>query len=477
MQKMDTITAISTALGKGAIGIIRLSGKKSIPIAEKIFESKKNVKLSKCKSHTAHVGYIKDLGDKRNDFIDEVMITVMHSPNTYTGEDVVEISCHNNRIILEKILDLIIYNGARISRPGEFTERAFLNGKMDLVQAEAVQELISAETKFSEQIALRQLRGSLSKVLNIWRERLVNINADIEVCLDHEDMLEPDKKKLLKEITNFKSEIEKNILLSEQTQKAYYGINIVLAGRPNVGKSSILNAVFKQEKSIVTDFPGTTRDAVSGEIEYKDIKMTLTDTAGLKHEHEFGKDKINDPHVIIEKKGIEKTISHIKESDYIFFIIDLSREIDDNDYKLLDEILKLNTQNIILVGNKSDIKLNSMKNLEKLKKIIKPIGYIEISAKREKNIEAMLDICIKDIFKNSMLHSSDMMIVNSRQKKLLNDTIAGLDKACDLIKEDEPLELVSIETKEALEKIGYVLGMDISEDILESIFSRFCVGK
>ncbi|MFN3966670.1 MAG: tRNA uridine-5-carboxymethylaminomethyl(34) synthesis GTPase MnmE, partial [Endomicrobiia bacterium] len=356
----DTIVAISTPVsGEGGIGIVRLSGSDSISIADKIFFSKNGKKPSEYQTHTVHYGWIKD----EDKIIDEVLLTIMKAPKTYTREDIVEISGHGGPIVLRKILDLCLKNGARLARPGEFTERAFLNGRIDLLQAEAVCELIRSKTNHAASISANQLKGALSEKIKKIKEELINLISNIEVSLDYpEEDLEFISNEKIEDI--LKSSIKKieDILKALKKGSIYKeGIKVCIIGKPNVGKSSLLNALLSDDRSIVSHIPGTTRDIVSETFCIKDIPVTLMDTAGI------GLKKISEDEKYLQELSEEKTKNAISKSDIIIFIVDVSSEITDEDIKIADKLSEENKKTI-LVLNKIDIKTENIeKTLDRLK--------------------------------------------------------------------------------------------------------------
>ncbi len=471
-MKSEVIVAISTALGKGAIGVIRLSGNELFEIIKKFVVFPKNV--DEPESHKLYLAKIVD----GEDFIDDVMFVLMRNPRSYTGEDVAEISAHNNLHILNKILALAIKFGARIAKPGEFTERAFLNGKMDLSQAEAVAEILSAESEFAEKIAAKQLQGRLSDLIANFRGKTLDILSNVEVMLDHDDVFEFNRQKLAQEIRFLNAELEQKISVGRRASRFYQGLKIALVGRPNVGKSSLLNAIVDQEKAIVSDLPGTTRDPVEVEIEHKSIKIKIIDTAGMKTERELASDeqKFSD-FVKIEKLGIRKTKEFIENVDYIFSIFDLSNE-NENFELIFKEVEKQIRENkVIVVGNKKDKK--SEKIYENLKNFADKLGikkFVEISALKKENIECLLDCCINDFLESREIFENSF-VLNVRYEKIFSEIEKSLKTAAENLDSSEALEIVAMDLRRAVDLFGQILGLDVSEEILNRIFSNFCVGK
>jgi tRNA modification GTPase len=506
--KEKTIIAISTALGKGAIGVIKLSGFDVLDIIKNFVFLKNGQKLENIESHKVYLAEVKDL--QNHGIIDEVMFVFMKAPKTYTGEDVVEISCHNNFYILNKILELGKNFGARLAKAGEFTERAFLNGKLDLSQAEAVLDVIHAESNYAENVAQKQLKGGLTKEVSFFRDELLDILKDLEIVLDHDGIMNLDAKKLLDNLQNIRAKLDRKIKLGQRTNKFFHGIKVALIGRPNVGKSSILNSIINKEKAIVSDIPGTTRDPIEVVIEHKKIKIEIVDTAGLKNAEEFESEFENHGmHGELEKKGIIKTKEYLEQADVVFFIIDLSQKVEKYDEILLNELGEyFKDKKIILVGNKKDLcDREILKELEEgdeklplapslkeggqekekekekeyvweIKNRFKVAKFVMISAKSGENIDKLLDFCIDDFLEtNENGESEQNFMVNARHKFVFDDVIASLDLAIDLVNNDEPLEMIAVDIRRVIDLLGEILGLGIDEEILNRIFSNFCVGK
>lgn len=468
---MDTIIAIATALGKGAIGIVRISGTRALDIAQAFVATPHP--LATVPSHTVHHGYLVENGSR----FDDVLITVMRGPSTYTGEDTVEISCHNNILILEKILALGTANGARCARPGEFTERAFLHGKMDLAQAEAVADLIASETQCAEHIAFEQRMGYVSKTVEQWRTMLTDVCADIEAALDHDETPMPDATRIVQTITSLSDEMQQHIQSGMHAATLCTGLTIVFAGKPNVGKSSLFNALIKKEKAIVSSVPGTTRDPIEAHIEFRGMKLVLIDTAGVRQHAE------NEPqsrHHEIEALGIAKTHEHCTAADYVVFILDCAEGIDEHDM-VFAECVK--GKKIILVGNKCDCGIHlDEKKLAALQSLLAPIAYLVVSVRTGEHVENILDACIDnadahDVLATMHARKATTLMVNARHRSLVEQACAFLDDARQRMDHKESWDVVAGAVHDANNRLGEIVGVGITDEVLELIFSRFCVGK
>ncbi|MCE5329396.1 tRNA uridine-5-carboxymethylaminomethyl(34) synthesis GTPase MnmE [bacterium] len=455
----DTIAALATRAGEAAVNIIKISGKESINIAEKIFKSKSNKKICDLRTYKIIYGNIFD----KNKIIDEVLVSVMKAPKSYTREDIVEINCHGGMVAVNKILELIIENGARLAEPGEFTKRAFLNGRIDLSQAEAVIDIINAKTINSLKIAANNLSGSLKNEIKNIRKKLLDIIVEIEASIDfiEEDLEIIPYKKMRKDINEVHENLIELIKSEEKGEIIKNGIKITIAGKPNVGKSSLLNLIVKKEKSIVTHIPGTTRDAID-EIIYMDgIPVTITDTAGIRKSKNY-----------IEKIGVKKSISEIEKADIIIVILDNSKEISDEDIEI---IKKSKEKKVVICINKID-KRSKIKK-EKIEEYIKKENIIEISATKRIGIEK-LEKKIKDLtIGKEKFEIEEKIIINKRQKISIEKAkieIENAQKAFDLkLSEEFPV----IELRAAYNTLGEIIGENTGEDILNGIFRKFCIGK
>ena len=452
----DTIAAISTPKGEGGIGIIRISGDKSFEILSKIFNTKnpnKNLGFYKF-----NYGFIHDKGK----IIDEVMIVRMKAPKTYTCEDVVEINCHGGYFVTEKVLELVLKNGARHAEKGEFTKRAFMNGRIDLSQAEAVMDLIHGKTEKSISLSLDQLRGDLKNKINNFKKSLLDVTAHVNVVLDYpeEGIDDPLPENLRKNLEKVYEEANLLIESYDKGKKIKEGIKTVIVGKPNVGKSTLLNSLLREERAIVTHIPGTTRDIIEEIINIKGIPLVLTDTAGIR--------KTDD---IVENIGVEKSKQLIEKADLILLVLDASEKLEKEDMEVIEKIKENNKKTIVLL-NKIDLerKLDlSSYNLENI---------VEISAKDNIGIEEMEDKIYSYIVEEDVENTSEKLIItNIRHKTALEKTKEAVKNIFETIDTGMPMDLISVDLKEALDSLSEITGEISSEDILEHIFGNFCVGK
>lgn len=457
-MELDTIAAISTPIGEGGIAIIRISGNKAIEIADSLFEGKK--RLVNVNSHTVHYGFIKDT---KNIILDEVLVTVMRAPKTFTKEDVVEVNCHGGIIVVSKVFTTIMENGARMAEPGEFTKRAFLNGRIDLSQAEAVIDLIRSKTERAMNVALRQVEGKLSKKIRNIRENILETLAFIEVNIDYpeHDIDEITYDFLLKKVLSAKKEILFMLERANEGKLLREGISIAIIGRPNVGKSSLLNTMIKENRAIVTDVPGTTRDIIEEYINIKGIPLKLIDTAGIRKTEDF-----------IESLGVEKSKKVLLEADLVLLVFNNNEILMDEDFDLLD-LVKENK--VIVVINKTDLPKKIEENLIKDK--LNNVTFVHTSLIFEKGI-AELEDAIKELFFTGGLSSDDLTYVsNSRHIVLLKQAESNLSDAIKSIEELIPIDIISIDISNSYEVLGEIIGESIDEDLANQIFSKFCIGK
>ena len=445
----DTIVAISTALGEGAISIIRVSGDDAIKIVNGIFKGKD---LNNVESHTINYGHI----IYKDEIIDEVLISVMRSPKTYTKEDVIEINTHGSVAVVNKIMEILLLSGCRLAEPGEFTKRAFLNGRIDLTEAEGVMDLINSETELTRKMAVNELSGKVSKLITDLRERIVTLISNIEVNIDYpeyEDIEVVTIDRIKKEVKEMKEELTKILKLSEDGKILKDGIKTVILGKPNVGKSSLLNTLLEENKAIVTDVKGTTRDIVEGSIIVGGVKLNLIDTAGVR--------KSSD---VVEKIGIEKSLSLIDEAELILLVLDSSEELTEEDKFLLD---KTKDKKRIVIMNKDDLKNNNKYNED----------VIRISAKTNQGIDSVKDK-IKELFNaNAFLNKNLTYFTNVRQITLLKQAIESLNDAYQGVLNNSEIDMIEIDLKLAWERLGDIIGANYTEELIDNLFSRFCLGK
>ena len=449
----DTIVAISTKLGVGAISIIRVSGDNAIPLVNKVFRGKD---LAKVDSHTINYGFI----NNGKEDIDEVLVTVMKAPKTFTREDIVEINCHGGIATTLSILDLLIEHGARQAEKGEFTKRAFLNGRIDLTEAESVMDLIESKTDNSRKLALSSLEGNLKKYINSFRDKLKHVLANIEVNIDYPeyyDIEEVTRKELKEVITSLEKDLKNLVTKSEERQIIKNGIKTIIIGRPNVGKSSILNRFLKEDKAIVTDIEGTTRDIVEGSIIFDGIELSLIDTAGIR-----------DTDNLAEKIGVEKSLSLIDKANLIIVVLNSSEELTDNDKFILD---KVKDKNPIIVLNKNDLP----SKIDKSKLDFKHI--VSTNTNTLDGIEPLKEE-IKSMFKLSEIKEDDYTyLANERQLSLAKQALKSLGDAKVSLDNDEHVDIIEIDLKEVFDILGSITGESYSDELLDELFANFCVGK
>ena len=456
---MDTIAAISTAMGESGIGIVRLSGKESINICNNIFIGNKEKTLKDAKNRELTYGYIVDGGEK----VDEVLIASMKGPYTYTREDMVEIYCHGGIVPVRRILELVLENGARLADKGEFTKRAFLNGRLDLSQAEAVMDLIKAKTDESYDMSLNQLEGKLSKEVNNIRDILLNILAHIEVSIDFsdEDIEEINCKNLESQAKLVEEKIDKLLSTENRGRILRDGLNTVILGKPNVGKSSLLNAILRENRAIVTDIPGTTRDIIEEYVNIDGIPLKIIDTAGIRNTEN-----------IVEQIGVDRAKDMVDKADLIIAVFDASESLTEEDFHIIDIIRH---KDAIILLNKSD--LPNKYGEEDLQNLLPDKNIITTSIANEIGID-ILENSIKEMFYSGEIElDNDPMITNIRHKNQLVKAKENISDAMDSIKLGMPLDCIEVDIKNCWDNLGEITGQGIGEDILDRIFSEFCIGK
>jgi tRNA modification GTPase len=454
----DTIAAISTPRGEGGIGIVRISGDDSLSILSKIFKAKSGKEISELKNFSINFG---QLFNEKNEIVDEVLVSIMKGPKTYTTEDIVEINCHGGYLVTEKVLELVLRNGARHAEQGEFTRRAFINGRIDLTQAEAVMDLIHSKTEENISLSLNQLRGDLKEQISILKRLLLDVAAHVNVVLDYpeegiDDPLPDNLVDNLQEVLETSQELINSYNKGKMIKE---GIKTAIVGKPNVGKSSLLNALLREERAIVTHVAGTTRDVIEEVINVNGIPLVIIDTAGIR-----------DTEDIVENIGVEKSKEQIDKADLILFVLDSSREIDSED---LDIYNSLSDKKVIGILNKTD--LDRVLDLSKFDKIK---NWIEISAKENFGIKEMEDQISKYIVNADLKDSSEkLMITNVRHKTALEKTNDAVKNIFETIDMGLPMDLIAVDLKEALDALSEVTGEISTEDLLDHVFSNFCVGK
>lgn len=455
----DTIAAISTPLGEGAIAIVRLSGDQALMIANKIFSGQD---LLKVQSHTIHYGRIID--PQTNQMIEEVMVSVMKAPKTFTREDVVEINCHGGLASVNRLLELVLQYGARLAEPGEFTKRAFLNGRIDLSQAEAVMDLIRAKTDRAMDVAIKQLDGKLSKLIYRLREELIETVAHVEVNIDYpeyDDVEEMTHAMLLEKTSRVSHEIEKLLAMAKQGKILREGIATAIIGRPNVGKSSLMNTLVQENKAIVTDVPGTTRDIIEEYVNIRGIPLRLVDTAGIRETDD-----------IVEKIGVDRSRQVLKEADLILLVLNNHETLSDQDRQLFDLVKDLE---FIVLINKTD--LPTKLDRDEVERLAGSQPIISTSLIEEEGIED-LEEAIANLFLSGQLETDDLSYVsNVRHIELLKQALIALDDARAAIDAGMPMDLVQIDVTRTWQILGEIIGDTVQDSLIDQLFSQFCLGK
>jgi len=449
----DTIVAVSTTMGVGAVSIIRLSGKDSIKIVNEVFSGKD---LTKVETHTVHYGFIKE----KEELIDEVLITVMKAPKSFTTEDVVEINCHGGIATTNKVLEIILKKGARLAEPGEFTKRAFINGRIDLVEAESVLELINANNEHNRRASLNQLNGKISNLIKQFRQELLELIASIEVNIDYpeyEDIEIITNQNIKDKIDEIAKKLGNIVKESENSKIIKHGINVAIVGRPNVGKSSLLNKLINEDKAIVTEIEGTTRDLVEGSTHIEEIPINFIDTAGVR--------ETNDK---VEKIGIDRTLETIDKADLVLLLLASNEELTAEDYQLLE---KTSAKNRIIVINKNDLKQKIQLNVFGDEKVLL------INTKDDNEIDKVKNE-IKSMFMLEKINHSDYKIFGTvRQISLAKEALSYIDDIKKGLENNVPTDLIEIDIKKIWSKLGEIIGETYTDELLDQLFSQFCLGK
>ena len=447
----DTIAAISTTMGVGAISIVRVSGDNAIEIVNKMF---KGTDLSKVESHTINYGFIMD----KNEKVDEVLVTIMRAPKTFTREDVVEINTHGGIAITNKVLELLLTNGCRLAEPGEFTKRAFLNGRIDLIEAEGVMDLINSKTEKSRKLAINQVNGEVSKLIKDLRKKIIEVLANIEVNIDYpeyEDIEQVTNKMILERTDIIEKEINNILSKSKDSKIIKEGIKTIIIGSPNVGKSSILNRLLNENKAIVTDIAGTTRDIVEGTIQINGIVLNMIDTAGIR--------KTDD---VVESIGVKKSLDLIDEADLILYVLNNNEKITEEEKEILE---KIKDKNHIIIVNKVD--LENKLDLSIIN------DYIEMSIVSDTGIDELRNKIV-EMFNLEKLESSDYTYLSSaRSISLLNKALDSLNSVKEGIKNNTPVDMVEIDLKQVWSILGEITGETYTDELIDQLFSQFCLGK
>lgn len=459
MKEFDTIAAVATAVGEGSVSIIRVSGEEALKIAKKIFRGVRGKSIDDIKPYTMRYGSIID--SETNEKIDEVILSYMKGPKSFTAEDTIEINCHGGVIATKRVLDTVIKSGARLAEPGEFTKRAFLNGRIDLSQAEAVMDIINSKTEVSMKSALVQSEGKLSKEINELRNKLLEIIAHIEATVDYpeDDLEEVTSEKTELDVKLVINEVDKLIESAEAGKIIRDGLSTVIVGKPNVGKSSLLNVLTRGNRAIVTDIPGTTRDIIEEYISLDGIPIRIIDTAGIRETED-----------VVEKIGVERSKEKIEEADLIILMLDASREITEEDIEIIKYIK--NKKYIVLL-NKQD--LPNAINQDDLQELNKEY-IIPISTKDELGIDEIKN-AIKELFFKGDINSSEVMVTNIRHKEALYRAKECLQSTLSALKDTMAIDLASIDIRNAWSALGQINGETVEEDLIDKIFSEFCLGK
>ncbi|WP_367140310.1 tRNA uridine-5-carboxymethylaminomethyl(34) synthesis GTPase MnmE [Staphylococcus capitis] len=456
----DTITSISTPMGEGAIGIVRLSGLQAIEIGDTLYKGKK--KLSEVDTHTINYGHIID--PETNETVEEVMISVLRAPKTFTREDIIEINCHGGILTINRILELTMTYGARMAEPGEYTKRAFLNGRIDLSQAEAVMDFIRSKTDRASKVAMNQIEGRLSDLIKKQRQSILEILAQVEVNIDYpeyDDVEDATTEFLLEQSKNIKEEINRLLETGTQGKIMREGLSTVIVGRPNVGKSSMLNNLIQDNKAIVTEVAGTTRDVLEEYVNVRGVPLRLVDTAGIR-----------DTEDIVEKIGVERSRKALSEADLILFVLNNNEPLTEDDQTLY-EVVK--NEDVIVIINKTD--LEPRLDINEVKEMIGDMPLIQTSMLKQEGIDE-LEIQIRDLFFGGEVQNQDMTYVsNSRHISLLKQARHSIQDAIDAAESGVPMDMVQIDLTRTWEILGEIIGESASDELIDQLFSQFCLGK
>ena len=459
---MDTIAAISTPMGEGAIAIVRMSGPEALAIADKVYKGPRGKRLSSVDSHTINYGHIVDPETEK--VVEEVMVSVLKAPKTFTREDIVEINCHGGIVTVNQVLQLVLREGARLAEPGEFTKRAFLNGRIDLSQAEAVMDLIRAKTDRAMNVAMNQMEGRLSSLIKRLRAEILETLAHVEVNIDYpeyDDVEEMTHKMLIEKATKVKKEIEALLTTSEQGKILREGISTVIIGRPNVGKSSLLNSLVHETKAIVTDIPGTTRDVIEEYVNVRGVPLRLVDTAGIRETED-----------IVERIGVERSRQVLKEADLILLVLNYSETLSEEDIKLFEATKGMD---IIVIVNKTD--LEQKLDLDRVRELAGNQPVVTTSLLKEEGIDE-LEEAIQSLFFTGAIESGDLTYVsNTRHISLLHEAKRAITDALEGIENDVPIDMVQIDLTRCWEVLGEIIGDAVHESLIDQLFSQFCLGK
>ncbi|NQD66457.1 tRNA uridine-5-carboxymethylaminomethyl(34) synthesis GTPase MnmE [Bacillus haikouensis] len=461
-MELDTIAAISTPMGEGAIAIVRLSGDEAFDIGSKVFRGMKGTSMKEFASHTIHYGHIIDPDTEQ--VVEEVMVSVMRGPKTFTREDIIEINCHGGLVSVNKVLQLVLKQGARLAEPGEFTKRAFLNGRIDLSQAEAVMDLIRAKTDRAMNVALNQMEGRLSKLIRKLRQEILETLAHVEVNIDYpeyDDVEEMTHGVLMEKSKHVRDEIDKLIQTSEQGKILREGLSTVIIGRPNVGKSSLLNSLVHENKAIVTDIPGTTRDVIEEYVNVRGVPLRLVDTAGIRETED-----------IVERIGVERSRQVLKEADLILLVLNYADELTHEDEQLFEAVKGMD---VIVIVNKTD--LEQKIDLDKVRELAKEHPMVTTALLEEEGIDE-LEEAISSLFFAGSIEAGDITYVsNSRHIALLNQASQAINEAINSVEMGTPIDIAQIDLTRTWELLGEIIGDSVHESLIDQLFSQFCLGK
>ena len=456
----DTITSISTPMGEGAIGIVRLSGPQAVEIGDKLYKGKKP--LAEVDSHTINYGHIID--PETNETVEEVMISVLRAPKTFTREDIIEINCHGGILTINRILELTMTHGARMAEPGEYTKRAFLNGRIDLSQAEAVMDFIRSKTDRASKVAMNQIEGRLSDLIKRQRQSILEILAQVEVNIDYpeyDDVEDATTEFLLQQSKNIKQEINQLLETGAQGKIMREGLSTVIVGRPNVGKSSMLNNLIQDNKAIVTEVAGTTRDVLEEYVNVRGVPLRLVDTAGIR-----------DTEDIVEKIGVERSRKALSQADLILFVLNNNEALTEDDQTLYDVV---KNEDVIAIINKTDLETHL--DINEVKEMIGDTPLIQTSMLKQEGIDE-LEIQIRDLFFGGDVQNQDMTYVsNSRHISLLKQARQSIQDAIDAAESGIPMDMVQIDLTRTWEILGEIIGESASDELIDQLFSQFCLGK
>ncbi len=461
-MEMDTIAAISTPMGEGAIAIVRLSGTEAIAIAGRVFKSGSGKALEEAATHTIHYGHLVD--PKSGQVVEEVMLTVMQGPKTFTREDVVEINCHGGMVSVHRVLQLVLNHGARLAEPGEFTKRAFLNGRIDLSQAEAVMDLIRAKTDRAMNVALGQMEGRLSRLIRQLRQEILETLAHVEVNIDYpeyDDVEEMTHKMLLEKAAYVRDEIQKLLQTSQQGKILREGLATVIVGRPNVGKSSLLNSLVHENKAIVTDIPGTTRDVIEEYVSVRGVPLRLLDTAGIRETED-----------IVERIGVEKSRQVLTKADLILLVLNSAEKLTVEDENLFNATKGMD---VIVIVNKTD--LPQQIDIDKVRELAARQRIVTTSLREDRGIEELEEAIASLFFSGSIEAKDSTYVSNSRHIALLNQAHRAIEDAIEAVRLGVPIDIAQIDLTRSWELLGEIIGDSVHESLIDQLFSQFCLGK